>query len=286
MTTQYDEDGNLIANRTEADAVADIAIRSTVSSTVYDPEAALLFGTALPSGYSHEITDLEQYAEAPRRSKGRTRLVDAESFARYYKKHSIDGASTMYSDVQNQVIVGVLNDSGGPVSPGWRDHVVTLALTKTPAWLRWIANDGKLLDQTSFAEHIEASTPDIVVPDAATMLEVAQSFHAHTSAAFESQKRLRDGQTQLMYRENVTAQAGEKGELEVPSEIQLSLAPFEVGEFYEVLARIRFRIPGGRLSIGYQLDRPDDILRKAFADVVASVEERVGETVLYGTPPQ
>lgn len=286
MTDNLNAELVTTGGRTEADAVAEIATLAAVAPTEVLTDRPEVLGIAVPPGSRFDITDLERYLPAPRRVVGSTLLVDGESFATYYKKHQTRGASTMYANVKTQQIIAVLNDAADAESPGWRDHRLTLALAKTPEWQRWAAIDGHLLDQARFAEHIEDSTPDIVDPDAATMLEIAQSFHAHTSVTFESQKRLRDGQTQLQYREDTVATAGTTGQIEVPSVIQLSLAPFEVGEVYGLVARLRFRVNNGKLTIGVKLDRPDDVIRQAFSDVVNEVQQRTGDDVLYGTPPQ
>lgn len=241
-------------------------------------------GVTLPSGARHEVIDLERFLPTPRRKAGKVSLHDGESFAAYIVKHKLDGATTLYADVTTQRIVAVLDDASS-ADPGWRGHVATLDLKRTDAWKAWIAKDNQLLRQVAFAEHIEDNLADIVEPDGATMLEIAQTFQAHTNVRFESSRLLHSGQRQFVYVEDGSATAGAKGDIEVPKDLVLGLTPFEVGEAYRVTARIRYRLSSGELQLGYKLDRPEDILRSAFADVVKEVQQRVGEDVLYGTPP-
>jgi uncharacterized protein YfdQ (DUF2303 family) len=265
---------------TEADAVAAIALEGA-SPDELDPQT--IYGITLPAGAKYEVTDLERLLPNPRRKHGAVVLHDSESFTAYVGRHVTD-ETAFYADVTAQTIVAVINDHA-TTQPGWQDHVARLALKRTPAWDRWVQRDNQLLSQTQFAEHVEDSLPDISDPDGATMLEIAQNFQARTNVRFESSRLLQSGQRQLVYQEETTTAAGEKGAFEVPKEMVLGLAPFEVGELYKVIARIRFRITDGALRIGYKLDRPDDILREAFADVVKDVQQRTGMNVLYGTPP-
>lgn len=114
--------------------------------------------------------------------------------------------------------------------------------------------------------------------------ELRTPFVATKSVNFKSGSRLRDGQRQLTYVEVIDAQAGPAGNVTIPESILLRLAPFDGAEPVEMGARIRYRINDGALRIGYVLDRPDLVLRAAFADVVAGVEEQTGITALWGTP--
>ncbi len=76
----------------------------------------------------------------------------------------------------------------------------------------------------------------------------------------------------------------EAGNVTIPDSILLRMAPFDGADAVEMGARIRYRIDAGALRIGYVLDRPDLVLRTAFAAVIAGVEDQTGITALWGTP--
>jgi uncharacterized protein YfdQ (DUF2303 family) len=266
---------------TEADAIATIALEGATPSEL---DATRTYGITVPNGADYQVLDLEHLLDNPRRKRGRVSLHDGESFSAYVVKHKVDGATTLYADVTTQKIVGVLDDAASDKA-GWRGHVASLDLKRTDAWQAWARRDNNLMRQVEFAEHIEDNLADIVEPDGATMLEIAQTFQAHTNVRFESSRLLSSGQRQFVYVEDTAATAGSKGDIEVPKELTLGLAPFEVGEAYKVTARIRYRLSSGDLLLGYKLDRPEDILRQAFADVVKEVQARTGQDVMYGTPP-
>ncbi|HET7386883.1 MAG TPA: DUF2303 family protein [Nocardioidaceae bacterium] len=245
------------------------------------------FSVTTPDG-SHRVIDVEHYRETfrptPRRKTGTVNVYDAASFTTYYGKHAVEKVSEVWADVATQTCVGVLNGHGPGDVTGWGDHRVQLRLRKTPAWQAWEALDGKLIGQVDFAEHIEDRLIDIVTPPGAQMLELAQTFQANTKVRFESSKRLSSGERQLEYREDVQAAAGRKGDITIPDRFELGLAPFEESAPYKVSARFRYRIADGALRVGFVLERPEDVLRQAFTDVLTDIESDLGVTALRGTP--
>jgi uncharacterized protein YfdQ (DUF2303 family) len=141
------------------------------------------------------------------------------------------------------------------------------------------------MGQEDFAEHVEDGLDEIVDPDGAYMLELAQTFHAHTNVEFGQAVVLASGERQFTYVENTSAQAGKRGELTIPKELKLGIAPFEGTQPYKVIARLRYRLQGGTLKLGYKLVRPLDVQRAAFNDTVAWIEEDTSHSILRGIPP-
>lgn len=249
-----------------------------------------VIGFVLNDGQRLEQIDTEQYQYQPNRKTGRVQLTDADSLVAYVTRHVDNHATTVWADVDKGTISAVLDDheqqSGdrnGSGHPGWGQHRATLTLKPTADWLHWTKYDGHLVDQASFAEHIEDGVDAIRDPDAATMLEVAQTFQAKTGASVNSTQRL-GGHIELAYEQQTTAKAGISGRLDVPEILTLGLAPFEGTELYEVKARIRFRLRDGQLAIGYRLIRPDKVRRAAFDDVVNAVKLGVDLPVMAGQP--
>lgn len=246
------------------------------------------WGYALPDGAHAHVVDIEDHLEAfretPRRKSGIYQVHDAESFLAYLAKHGDDN-SEVWADVVGNRITGVLNAHGdGSQGQRWEDHRVVYQVKHTDAWVAWVRHDGHLLDQSTFAEHIEDRAVDIVDPSGADMLELAQTITATIGGSFESSKRLSTGERQLEYREKIDAQGGKKGQFAIPETFTLALKPFEGADPFKVIARLRLRINGGDLRIGYKLERPEDVLRGAFLSVVEAITEGVHLPVLRGTP--
>lgn len=223
----------------------------------------------------------DPHREHPRRSKGKISLHDAESFVTAVKER---GTATVYADEEAMALVAVLNDDTTD-TPGWRDYRAELVLRRTPEWKAWL--DGQDLgDQERFAERIEDGQPEIVNPPAAVVLELAQHFHAATAVDFKSAQRLADGQTQLVYVENVQATAGKSGDIKIPETFDLVVRPFIGADLFKITARLRYRVRGGKLQIGYTLVRPEAVERDAFNDVVFKALAGLdGTTFLAGPAP-
>lgn len=278
-------------HETDADAIIEVAQEAVRRPVPITP------GEVLATDEAIILTDTEKFALAPRAKRGTTVLHTARSLTQYVNAHKTN-ASALYADVQARRIVAVINDHEpldlADGDPGWRDHRAELHLRSTPEWDRWLARNGKIGDQVAFAEHIEDSAMDIVEPEPATMLELAQSISATEKVNFQSADRLADGQRTLIYQQELNATAGD-GNLTVPDTFQIAIAPFEGGARYAMTARLRLRIQGGHLTIGYVLDRVEDTLRAAFDELLTggedadrradSIETMTGLTAYRGSAP-
>lgn len=265
-------------NRTENDALIEVA-RDAHGAVVTDPASLHL------SPAAQHVVDLERFLPAPRRTRATVRHHTAASLSAYVNRHKAPAATTLYANAERAVVHAVLNDSALD-APGWGDHRAVLELKTTDAWGRWKAGDGRLMNQQEFAEHIEAGLAEIVEPPSADMLELAQTFEATTGVNFRSATRLADGQRALLYEETVEARAGLKGSIEIPKEFRLAIEPYEGSGVAPVIARLRYRINGIALSIGYVLVRPADVLRVAFDEAVGEIEQATELQAFRGTPPE
>lgn len=221
------------------------------------------------------------YQDVPDRKVGTVTLADADSFVTYVGKHG-DGDTEIYADENRRTVTAVL-DAHTSTSARWEAHRAVLQLQHSPAWVAWSRINGKMLDQAEFAEFLEDNAADIHEPDAATMLEVAQSIQGRTKAEFTSGTVLANGARRLSYNETTQASAGERGQLDIPGELTLALPVFVGAEQADaVTARFRYRINSGRLQLGIRLNRPEVIVTTAFLEVVNRIAEGVAVPILRG----
>ncbi|MGX1116361.1 uncharacterized protein YfdQ (DUF2303 family) [Streptomyces ambofaciens] len=241
-----------------------------------------VYAFVLPSGGLHKV-DLtgDEYRDQPARKTGTTTVRDAEGFLAYWDKHH-DEFSEVYADNERLTVTAVL-DAHTPGTARWGGHRLHLALRETTAWQQWMRFNGELTAQEDFAEFLEDHLPELLEPSAADMLEIAQSFQAAQKVDFQSATRLSSGQRQFQYVETATTKAGQKGQLTVPEQFTIGLIPFEGSEGYKLTARLRYRIGQNGLRLGYKLDRPDEIRKTAFADVVHAIGEQIDTVVMNGT---
>ncbi|MGH3587671.1 MAG: DUF2303 family protein [Pseudonocardia sp.] len=259
--------------------IVNTAVRSTAPAEL-EPGRIYAFNT--PTGVHKLDLTGPEHTGIPSRKSGTTVVRDTASWLTYWAKHA-DADSEVYADAETRTVTAVLDahTAGGPRFGG---HRLALQLRLTDAWSAWRQHDGQLLPQASFAEHLEDHLPELLEPDAATMLEIAQSFQATTKAEFTSGVRLQSGERQFVFKEEARASAGRKGELTIPETFIVGLVPFEGAQGYRLTARLRYRIHDGQLRIGYKLERPMDVLTEAFADVRQYLDEHIEVAVMNGSP--
>ncbi|MEA1264217.1 DUF2303 family protein [Microbacterium sp. STF-2] len=219
------------------------------------------------------LIDTDSYAEHPRHEAAARSVTDAESFVKYVNRHALDGTE-VYAHINSSKVIAVIDShesTGG--EPGWQKHRVSLDLEHSKAWLAWAAADGKLATQEEFADFLDDRYLDVIEPTPAQMIDIARTFQAKTKVNFESGVRETSGEVKLTYQEETTAKAGQKGDIEIPSRIQLALRPYVGGPIYSIWASFRYRLRGGSVVLGFKLERPELILEAAFADIVSEIRD-------------
>ncbi len=281
MTTTSSNDQDRAG--TENQALIDLALGAAGREVLEDDERSAI---VVPAGGQLVIVDPVPDAalDAPRRVEGTTAVLNVASFAYLYAKYRKPTSET-YANLDDRTITTVVNADTDADYAGHRDHRLILQCKSSTAWTAWTARDGQLMKQVDFAEFIEDRLLDIVTPTGAEMLELAQSFQATTGVEFKSVAVLTSSSRSLIYEETIAAKAGMKGDIQIPTHIDLGLTPFDGGNRYRVRARFRYRIAHGDLALGYRLERPEDVLREAFDDVRTKVAEESGADVLLGSPP-
>lgn len=221
--------------------------------------------------------------ERPERKRGTVRVLDAPSFCEYFTLFH-DENSRVFADETKSCVLAILDyHATGDNAPRWGQHRVELTLRHSEEWTRWSGKDGERMSQMEFAEFIEDNGPDIVTPDAASMLEIARDLSAKIDADFASAVRLQNGSVQFKYSEQVKGTYG-SGQMEVPERFTIAI-PVHIGADRVLLtARLRYRINAGKLTFWYDLLRADQIERDAFMAVHDSIGKRLGVTIINGTP--
>jgi uncharacterized protein YfdQ (DUF2303 family) len=268
----------LASTNGEAQTIVDTALR-TAPPAELEPGKYYAFHTQ--DGIKTVDLTGPEHTGLPPRKAGTTTVRDARSWSAYFTKHSSE-ASEVYADSERLTVTAVL-DAHAADAPSWGGHRLVLSLRTTDTWKQWLQNDGQLLDQETFAEFLEDHLPELLEPSSADMLEIAQSLQATSKVDFQSGVRLSSGQRQFQYVETTTTKAGQKGQLTVPETFVIGLVPFEGSEGYRLTARLRYRITDRGLRMGYKLERPTDVLRTAFGDVVDAIDGDIEQPVMNGT---
>jgi len=277
-----------------AGVIRDLAFRAAGPHLI---EPGCIYTLTGPDGRLHQV-DLtaDQYLEFPQRKRGTTTVRDVASFAQYHKKHA-DAHSEVYADLDLATVTAVLDAHRPAEAEGdddfarWQQHRLIMELQLTQPWQDWTGNDRRWMTQLDFAEFLEEHARDIDPGGKVTsadLLESAQHFQAKLKVAFTSGKRLRDGQTQFEHIEQIESagrSAPDRGTIEMPSEFDLAIMPFEDCAPRPVAVRLRFRIRDDKsLVLGYFMNDPVRIAREAVSEVVGKLEAECGVTVMHGRP--
>lgn len=263
----------------------------------HSEDGSPLVGVLVPRGADFRTVDLrpliDAHADHPRRKTGTFTVYDAVSFTSYLDKHGLS-TSEVWADPDGCTLTGVIDahhdheipaPGGSPVGPGLAghgEHRVVLRLVKSHEWKAWLEHDGKMMPRDDFAEFIEQNAVDVIDPDPATMLEIAQGIHATMSSEFKNAQRLTSGEVTLQYEETINASAGHKGELEIPARFTIQIPVFVGSAPVAIDVRFRYRLRAGNLTVGYKLERPHDVIQRAFNDTAETIEQSIVQPVFLG----
>lgn len=243
----------------------------------------------VPQGFTFQSLEGQLLRALPRRRRATVSLGDAASFIEYVNAFKLP-ESRIFANPADNVLTAIFDyhEGGDTGQPRWGQHRATLTLSHTEAWDRWLEHDGKKRDQLEFAEFIEDHLKDIADPDGSTILQVSRTLEATKQVGFKSGIRLSNGESQLLYTENIqgSSQVDNKT-VDIPEKFIVGIVPYDGGtEQYRLEARLRYRIAqGGKLTIGYDLLRPDLIEEDAFKKTLAAIGEQVGLSILRGVAP-
>jgi uncharacterized protein YfdQ (DUF2303 family) len=259
------------------------AAAAAAIKTPHPLNPAEIHAFVIPERYKLEQLDLERYMPTPRRPKGTTIARDTRSFVELVNRHGTD-ETVIYVDRAKATATAVFDDHH--LDAGWREHRCVVHWQLTDAWDRWIRFDRVMLEQSEFAAQIEEGLSEIAKPAGADLLEIAQTLHATKGVTFRSERRLQTGEVKLAYVEDLQTSAGREGDMTIPAAFTLVLPILEGANPVQIEARLRFRLVGQKLSLGYLLDKPAERLKAAVDAEVVGIRGEIDEgiPVINGCP--
>lgn len=271
-------------------AISKIGALTLAGAAIRQEDDAVFAVVPTDSKLENITAAVEAAALAPRRKTGTVQLAAVESFATFVSQQGDIDSTYIYADPDSRTLAAVLNDHHIGDVAGRRDFRAIYKAEFSREFENWMANDGKQMDQESFAIFLEDNIADIAPPapdsnepSGDMLLAVALTLQAKTEVDFKSSKRLDNGQVQLTYNEETSARAGGDGALEIPREFAIGLRLFKHGDAYKIRARLKYRLREGKLKFWYELDRPQNAVETAFKGYVDAAAAS-GFTVLMGKP--
>lgn len=258
-------------HRTEADAIAEIATRGQEPVAISEDELHLPWVTVGPDGRAH-VTDVTGFARKPRDVQEHRIFTEVESWLAYLERFRTP-ETILFGSPETATVEAVFDYHADSATPGLGQNRATWKMRTSDEWRAWSAIDGQLMRQEAFAEHLTEHRAEILRPDAATMLELAQSFQATSEVAFKSRVSLETGAVTFLVDEKVdgTGMVGERA-VKAPQTLTLRMPVIAAGAPLELTARLRWRTGRDGLRIGIAIEQAAQIVRQAFTDAVAGIE--------------
>lgn len=276
------EDTNI--PRCNADVPARIMLQAgaALANPRKNPDAHGAHFVVLPPG--HSVGELPRDPR-PDHPKALVRLRDAPSFIGYVNDHKFSD-SRIFASLEPARFLAVIDEFAADPElsvneqAAWREFRVDFTVPPSREWLLWNKANRQHMSQLGFAEFLEDNLPDVMTPDGATLLEMANNFEAAQTGSFVATQRLQDGSHNLQWRADNNA----AGTVRLPQQITLLIPVFENDQPATLDARLRYRINDGKLAIWYELIRPHKVLEAAFRNTWKRIANETGVPILLGSP--
>lgn len=244
---------------------------------------------AVPDGWRIESTEYLQ--PTPKRKVANVTLGDDGGFIAYLKRHGSLASCTIWCDADypNGKVgyTAILNDHDQAVDgQQWRDHIAKFSPEKSVEWMRWTSKNKVSMSQIEFAEFMESNLADIAsadgFPTGTAMLQMATGLEITQDSKIKSAIRLQSGGVRMEYVQDDNAETASS--MEVFSKFALGLPVFRGADAYQLEARLKYRLNGGKLTFWFELVRHDKVLEAAAKTLTASIQEKTGFPMYHGNP--
>lgn len=234
----------------------------------------------LPHGLNHHELTPRHGTEVllPKVIDQRVTLQSADALVEYVNRFKFE-QSLLFADLDQSAIVAAL-DYHAKDQPENVSHRATLSLPFSEEWKIWREMSGKLVAQLEFARFIEENAPDILAPDAGSLLEAVRDLQARRSVNFIAAVRTQSDNESFEYNDNTEART--KGDLELPTKFVLNIPVYFGEPPGEVQAFLRWKLDEGKLLLGIKLHRMEHIRQAAFRSIVTAMHERTSVLPVFG----
>jgi hypothetical protein len=197
--------------------------------------------------------------------------------------------TVLFADIASDTIVSILDYHLEPDPNGDKNpkatlgiHRATLKLPFSLEWQTWTKASGVLMSHVAFATFLEENAVDIKSPVGADLLELCRDLQVVQNVNFGSSVRMGDV-TQVNYQKDQDATS--KGTISLPQSIMLSIPVYFGEAAVPVMAFMRRQIEDGKMKLGVQLSRAENVRQGEFHRIVDAVTIGVDHlTTVYGTP--
>lgn len=258
---------------------------------------------------AHKVTDLASFIALANRFKDDDSVIFACSDA---AKPSLTAIFDFHQGGP-QII-------GGPDNLARHsEHSTSYAFPLSKEWQAWHGANKKVMTQQDFAAFIEDRIADVAMPDPvltsaldqrvaggdfgqktqveelaelllrlnaklatpAELVNLSRGLAVYENAVAKNVINLTSGEAQVVFE---TAHVNEQGEpLSVPGFFLIAIPIFEMGAFYQIAVRLRYRKMGGALAWFYELYRVERVFDYAFNEACATAAMETALPLFLGS---
>lgn len=231
---------------------------------------------------------LDQYRKKPERRKGTISALDIDSFASLTNRFKAENSAVFQRSSHSEnnftaSLQAILNyNPEGPKNDDAdnRDHKVEYHFPLSEELKTWLKANKQPFNAKEFAEFLEDNIADLVVaaPDKfetkfgdngvpvfatpSKIMELSRGIEVRVDERVTQAFRVSDGSFNMQFTtENKDALGAP---LKLPEWFCLGIRVFENGGFFQIPARLRFRVKDGQVAWFYELYRKRDVLTVAF----------------------
>ncbi|QPB42183.1 DUF2303 family protein [Rodentibacter haemolyticus] len=227
-----------------------------------------------------DIRSLEEYQSAPARIRQHIFLRTEQSLIDYVNKFKQSGTA-IFANLDDLEIKAVFDYHANPEKPNWGDHSATYNCPYSKDWKEWARKDKQAMSQVEFGAFLENNIHSIAtdgnIVSGAELLAMVLAFEETRKSEFKSVKRLQDGTMSFTFTDEQTG----GGKARLPEEIVLGIQPFHNGDFYQLKARVRYRIKDGSLALWYELINPEKVVEDAFNTTLDKLKANIADVDFY-----
>jgi uncharacterized protein YfdQ (DUF2303 family) len=287
----------------EAQAIIEVVERLSTPKLVDIGQGRSVLLSAKGTDVSSVKDLLDEYRTRPERRSGTAKLEDLDSLVLFANRFKDDNSALFASLAGAPSLTAVIdyNERGaGDEKARYGTHTGVYTFPLSVEWRAWIANNGKAMGQSDFAEFIENRVADLdlepkgdsvhfaertklAFASPSKMVELSRGITIRQNTSVKNVVNLSSGEVQLVYE---TAHVGGEdfGPLKVPGAFLIAVPVFERGEAFQVAARLRYRTKQGQVSWSYELYQADRRLQLAFDEACEAAAEQTGLPLFRGAP--
>lgn len=240
----------------------------------------------VPIGYEKQEIPALHELPMPDHIRQNAVVIELASFIAYVKQFKTHTTRIFGSNRVGGASFKALLDyheGGKEAKPGRCMHAVDYSPEYSDEFAGWLAQNGKLLSQEAFLDHLRKWGFVVTSHTEADLIEMASSLELKMNGQFASRIERTLGGRQLTWNETVEGSGQSQGQqVKVPDHLTLKLPIFLGGREYEVKVELLYRVQGGRLSIAWEMQRIQKVIFDAVKDLVKDVEADTGISVFIG----